>query len=171
MSKGLHSNDERFVLVFCVFHTWWFNAQWWCPWRFHIMCICLKGLYPPSLEFSGGTQVVLSIFHTDKNWNVISFLRQNSVEIFKNISLFLTFMFLLIFFKSWSIKLSLLVLSVFLKLSKNYQLNNICLNFFISLSYEFTDKKSQKLNKLMKKTCGVMLTIVHWVQLCKEMVL
>ena len=60
-------------------------------------------------------------------------------------------MFLLIFFKSWSIKLSLLVLSVFLKLSKIYQFNNICLNFFISLSYELTDKKGQKLNKLMKK--------------------
>ena len=60
-------------------------------------------------------------------------------------------MFLLIFFKSWSIKLSLLVLSVFLKLSKLSQVNNTCLNFFISLSYEFTDKNSQKLNKPMKK--------------------
>ena len=60
-------------------------------------------------------------------------------------------MFMLIFFKSWSIKLRLLVLSVFLKLSKLYKFNNICLIFLISLSYEFTDKNSQKFNKLMKK--------------------
>ena len=54
MSKVLHSSDERFVLVLSAILTWWFYAQWWCPWRFHIMCICLKGLYSPCLPFSSG---------------------------------------------------------------------------------------------------------------------
>ena len=78
MSKCLHSSDERFVLVLCAILSWWLSEQW-CPWRFHIMGICQKELYAPSLQFSCGAQVVLSICHTDENWNVISFLRQNSL--------------------------------------------------------------------------------------------
>ena len=46
----------------------------------------------------------------------------------------------------------------FFEYSKIYQFDNISLNFFISLGYQLTDKKCQKMVKLIKKTYGYTYT-------------